>query len=82
MSLFWMHRTIARSREMEQGYSIEPAMFCLPLRPGLKRFRAEFGRKGVEAFADMDGIALGFMVVKESMVSAMSVRASRNPHRY
>ena len=36
-----------------------PAMFSLALRPGLKRFRQEFERNGVEAFACTDDVPLG-----------------------
>ena len=36
-----------------------PATFCLGLRPGLKRFREEFEREGVEAFAYMGDVSLG-----------------------
>ena len=38
-------------------------MFCLALRPGLKRFREEFEGEGVEAFTYIDGISLGLMGV-------------------
>ena len=37
-----------------------PAMFCVVLRPGLKRLREEFEREGAEAFAYMDDVSLGF----------------------
>ncbi|CAN0595732.1 unnamed protein product, partial [Laminaria digitata] len=43
-------RTIACSSGVQQGDPMGPAMFCLALRPGLKRFRQEFEGKGVEAF--------------------------------
>ena len=36
-----------------------PAIFCLALRPGLKRFRLEFEREGVGAFAYVDDVSLG-----------------------
>ena len=45
---FRMHsgetRTIACSSGVQQGDPMGPAMFCLVLRPGLKRFRQEFER--------------------------------------
>ena len=34
------------------------ALFCLALRLGLKHFREEFKREGVEAFAYMDDVSL------------------------
>ncbi|CAN0583978.1 unnamed protein product, partial [Laminaria digitata] len=34
-------RTIACSSGVQQGDPMGPAMFCLALRPGLKRFRQE-----------------------------------------
>lgn len=35
-------KTIACSRSAQQGDPMRPAMFCLALRPVLKRFREEF----------------------------------------
>ncbi|CAN0546862.1 unnamed protein product, partial [Laminaria digitata] len=52
-------RTIACSSGVQQGDPMGPAMFCLVLRPGLKRFRQEFEGEGVEAFAYMDDVSLG-----------------------
>ncbi|CAN0496882.1 unnamed protein product, partial [Laminaria digitata] len=54
-------RTIACSSGVQQGDPIGPAMFCLELRPGLKRFRQELEGEGVEAFAYMDNVSLGLM---------------------
>ncbi|CAN0519985.1 unnamed protein product [Laminaria digitata] len=49
-----------------------PAMFCLALRPGLKRFRQEFEGKGVEAFAYMDDVSLGLMRITANTVRAFA----------
>ncbi|CAN0513048.1 unnamed protein product, partial [Laminaria digitata] len=38
-------RTIACSTGVQQGDPMRPAMFCLALRPELKRFRQEFERR-------------------------------------
>ena len=38
-----------------------PAMFCLVLRPELKRFRHEFDIVDLEVFAYMGDVSLGFM---------------------
>ena len=38
-------------------------MFCLALRPGLKRFKEEFERERMEAFAYIDDISLSLMGV-------------------
>ena len=43
---------------VQQGDAMEPALFCMPLLPVLKRTRAEFEPRGVEAFACLDGISL------------------------
>ena len=47
-------------------------MFCLALRPGLKRFREEFEREGVEAFAYMDDVSLGLMRITADTVRAFA----------
>ncbi|CAM9349249.1 unnamed protein product, partial [Laminaria digitata] len=52
-------RTIACSSGVQQGDPMGPAIFCLALRPGLKRFRQEFEGEGMEAFAYMDDVSLG-----------------------
>ncbi|CAN0187889.1 unnamed protein product, partial [Laminaria digitata] len=52
-------RTIACSSGVQQGDPMGPAMFCLALRPGLKRFQQEFEGEGVEVCAYMDDISLG-----------------------
>ena len=46
------------------------AMFCLALRPELKRFREEFEREGVEAFAYMDNVSLGLMGITANNIRA------------
>ena len=40
-----------------------PALFCMPLLPMLKRTRAEFEPRGVEAFAYLDDISIGMMEI-------------------
>ena len=49
-----------------------PAMFCLGLRPELKRFREEFGREGVKTFAYMDDVSLGLMGIMANTIRALS----------
>ncbi|CAN0597194.1 unnamed protein product, partial [Laminaria digitata] len=49
-----------------------PAMFCLALRPGLKRFRQEFEEEGVEAFAYMDDVSLGLTGITANTVRAFA----------
>ena len=44
-------RTITCFSYVQQGDPMGPALFCLALRPVLKRFREEFEGEGVEAFA-------------------------------
>ncbi|CAN0458038.1 unnamed protein product, partial [Laminaria digitata] len=65
-------RTIACSSGVQQGDPMGPAMFCLALRPGLKRFRQEFEGEGVEAFAYMDDVSLGLMGITANMVRAFA----------
>ena len=45
-----------------------PAIFCLTLRPALKRFREEFEGQGVEAFAYSDDVSFGLMGVTTNTV--------------
>ena len=40
-------RTIPCSSDVQQGNPMGPAMFCVSLRPGLKRFREEVEREKV-----------------------------------
>ena len=54
-------RTITCSSGVQQRDPMEPAMFCLALRPGLKRFQEEFEGEGIEAFAYMGDVSLGLV---------------------
>ncbi|CAN0452726.1 unnamed protein product, partial [Laminaria digitata] len=65
-------RTIACSSGVQQGDPMGPAMFCLALRPGLKRFRQEFEGEGVEAFAYMDDVSLGLTGITANTVRAFA----------
>ena len=47
-------------------------MFCLALRPGLKRFRDEFEGGGVEAFGYMDDVSLGLMGATANAIRAFA----------
>ena len=42
---------------------MRPALFCVPLLPVLKRTRAEFEPRGVQAFAYLDDISIGMMEI-------------------
>ncbi|CAN0583139.1 unnamed protein product, partial [Laminaria digitata] len=64
--------TIACSSSVQQGDTMGPAMFCLALRPKLKRFRQELEGEGVEAFAYMDGVSLGLTGITANTVRAFS----------
>ena len=48
------------------------AVFCLTLRPGLERFREEFEREGVEAFAYMVDVYLGLTGIKVNTIRAFA----------
>ena len=61
-------RTIACSSGVQVGDPMEPAMFCLALQPGLKRFRQESEREGVKAFAYMDDRPLGLTGITANTV--------------
>ena len=65
-------RTIACFSGVQQGDPMRPAMFCRALRPRLKRFREEFDREEVEAFAYMDHVSLGLMGVTANTVRAFA----------
>ncbi|CAN0580079.1 unnamed protein product, partial [Laminaria digitata] len=65
-------RTIACSSGVQQGDPMGPAMFCLALRTGLKRFRQKFEGEGVEAFAYMDDVSLGLTGIKANTVRAFT----------
>ncbi|CAN0290043.1 unnamed protein product, partial [Laminaria digitata] len=64
--------TIACSSGVQQGDPMGPAMFCLALRPMLKRFRQELEGEGVEAFAYMDDVSLGLMGITANTVRAFA----------
>lgn len=49
------HRTTTCSKGVQQGDRMGPAMCCLSLRPGLKRFRAELEGEGDRTFAYVHG---------------------------
>ena len=51
-------RTIDYSSEVQQGDTMGPALFCMPLLPVLKRTREEFEPKDVEAFSYLDDISI------------------------
>ena len=57
-----------------------PAMFCLSLRPELKRFREEFEREGVEAFAYMDDVSLGLMGITAIKIRAFAFHRRELEH--
>ena len=65
-------RTIASSSGVQQGDPMGPAMFFLALRPGLKRFREEFEREGVESFAYVDDVSLDLMRITADTVRAFA----------
>ena len=65
-------KTIACSYGVQQGGPMGPAMFCLALRPGLKRFRQEFETEEVEAFAYMDDVFLGLTEVTANTIRAFA----------
>ncbi|CAN0517664.1 unnamed protein product, partial [Laminaria digitata] len=65
-------RTIACSSDVQQGDPMGPAMFCLALRPGLKRFRQEFEGEGVKAVAYMDDVSLGLTGITANTVRAFA----------
>ena len=64
--------TIACSSGVQHGNPMGPAMFWLALRPGLKSFREEFEREGVEAFAYVDDVSLGRMGITGNTVRAFA----------
>lgn len=45
---------------------MDPAIFFLPLRPGLKRLRSVFEAEGVKHFAHMDDVTLGLSGITAS----------------
>ena len=65
-------RMIACSSDFQQEDPMRSAMFCLVLRPGLKRFQEEFEGEGMEVFAYMDDDFLGLMEATAITVGAFS----------
>ena len=61
--------TFPCSSGVQQGAPMRPAMFCLALRPGLKRLREEF-KRGVEAFAYMDDV-LAFWESRSTQLASL-----------
>ncbi|CAN0538202.1 unnamed protein product, partial [Scytosiphon promiscuus] len=61
-------RNIDCSSGLQQGYTMGPALFCMPLLPVLKRTREEFEPRGIEAFAYLDDISIGMMEVTAGSV--------------
>ena len=46
------------ARGVQQGDTMGPAQFCLPLRPVLTRVREKYESQGVEAYAYLDDITI------------------------
>ena len=65
-------RTITSSSGVRQRDPMGPGMFCLAFRPGLKRFREEFKKEGVEAFAYMDDVSPGLMRIAADTIRAFA----------
>ena len=65
-------RTTACSSGVQQGDPMGPAMFCLALRPGLKRFRQEFEKERMETFAYMDDVSLGLTGITANTIRAFA----------
>ena len=65
-------RTIACSSGVQQGDPMGPAMLCLALRPGLKRFRQEFEGEGLGAFAYIDDVPLGLTGITANTAKAFA----------
>ncbi|CAN0329739.1 unnamed protein product, partial [Laminaria digitata] len=57
---------------VQQADPMGPAMFSLALRPGLKRFRQEFGGEGEESFAYLDDVSLGLIGITANTVRAVA----------
>ena len=64
-------RKIDCSSGVQQGSAMGPALFCMPLLPVLKRTRAEFEARGVEAFAYLDDISIGMMEITPDTVEVV-----------
>ena len=59
------------SSGVQQGDAMGPALFCMPLLPVLKRTRAEFEPRGVEAFAYLDDSSIGMMEITPDTVEVV-----------
>ena len=64
-------RKIDCSSGVQQGDAMGPALFCMPLLPVLKRTRAEFEPRGVEAFAYLDDIIIGMIEITPDTVEVV-----------
>ena len=64
-------RKIHCSSGVQQGDAMGPALFCMPLLPVLKRTRAEFEPRDVEAFAYLDDISIGMMKITPDTVEVV-----------
>lgn len=65
-------RTVACSSGVQQGDPMGPSILCLSLRQRLKRFREEFEREVVEAFAYIADISLGHMGVTANTIKVVA----------
>ena len=64
-------RNIDCSSGVQQGNTMGPALFCMPLLPVLKRTRAEFEPRGVEAFAYLDDTSIRMMEITPDTVEVV-----------
>ena len=66
-------RRVTRSNGVQLRDPMGPAMFCLGLRPELKRFREEVEREGEEAFAYVDDVFLDLMRITANTIRAFAL---------
>lgn len=59
--------------------SMKPAMFCVALRPGRKRFQELFEGEGVKAFACVNDVSLGLKW--ESRPTRLEILPSLRPEQ-
>ena len=59
------------SSGVQQGGAMGSALFCMLLLPVLKRTRAEFEPRGIEAFASLDGISIAIMEITPDTVEVV-----------
>ena len=64
-------RTIASSSGVQQRDPMGPAMFCLALQPGLKRFREEIEGE-VETSAYMNDVSVGLLRITANTIRAFA----------